>query len=173
MEGNDSMQMCAAIQERITRLSSGVGVVYVGAPTQVEMIEKKHRIEDALEALKSAQVDGIVTGGGTALLRTATALRGTVEVENDDQQLGVEIVLKALTGPIRQMATNAGLSPDLIVEQVTNADDTQGYDFRNDVMTNMVKSGIIDPVKVTTTALQNAVSAAGTLITTNYAIIQD
>ena len=173
MEGNDSMQMCAAIQERITRLSSGVGVVYVGAPTQVEMIEKKHRIEDALEAVKSAQVDGIVTGGGTALLRTATALRGTVEVENDDQQLGVEIVLKALTGPIRQMATNAGLSPDLIVEQVTNADDTQGYDFRNDVMTNMVKSGIIDPVKVTTTALQNAVSAAGTLITTNYAIIQD
>ncbi len=172
MESTDSMQMCAAIQERITRLSSGVGVVYVGAPTQVEMIEKKHRIEDALEAVKSAQVDGIVTGGGTALLRTAAAIEGTVEVENDDQQLGVDIVLKAMTSPIRQMALNAGLSEDLIVNQVSEATMTDGYDFRNDRMANMMKSGIIDPVKVTTTALQNAVSAAGTLITTNFAIIQ-
>lgn len=173
VEETDSMQICAAIQERITRLSSGVGVVYVGAPTQVEMIEKKHRIEDALEAVKSAQIDGIVTGGGTALLRTAKALQNTVEVENNDQQLGVDIVLKALSGPIRQMAQNAGLSPDLIVEQVQNAAASEGYDFRNDTMTNMVESGIIDPVKVTATALQNAVSAAGTLITTNYAIIQN
>jgi len=137
------------------------------------MIEKKHRIEDALEAVKSAQIDGIVTGGGTALLRTAKALQNTVEVENNDQQLGVDIVLKALSGPIRQMAQNAGLSPDLIVEQVQNAAASEGYDFRNDTMTNMVESGIIDPVKVTATALQNAVSAAGTLITTNYAIIQN
>lgn len=173
MEDTDSMQLCTAIQERITRLSSGVGVVYVGAPTQVEMIEKKHRIEDALEAVKSAQIDGIVTGGGTALLRTAKALGGTVEVENADQKLGVEIVLRAMSGPIRQMATNAGLSPDLIVNEVSNAPATDGYDFRNDVLVNMTQAGIIDPVRVTTTALQNAVSAAGTLITTNYAIIQD
>lgn len=173
IESTDSMQICTAIQERITRLSSGVGVVYVGAPTQVEMIEKKHRIQDALEAVKSAQVDGIVTGGGTALLRTSRAIEGAIEVENADQQLGVEIVLKAMASPSRQMATNAGLSPDLIVNQIMNSPSTQGYDFRNDVMTNMMKAGIIDPVKVTTTALQNAVSAAGTLITTNYAIIQD
>jgi len=172
MVNTESMQMCNAIQERITRLSSGVGVVYVGAPTQVEMIEKKHRIEDALEAVKSAQVDGVVTGGGTALLRTAASIRGTVDVENEDQQLGVDIVLLAMAGPIRQMASNAGLSADLIVDQVSNASAAEGYDFRNDVLTNMTKAGIIDPVKVTTTALQNAVSAAGTLITTNFAIIQ-
>ena len=138
----------------------------------VEMIEKKHRIEDALEAVKSAQVDGVVTGGGTALLRTAASIRGTVDVENEDQQLGVDIVLLAMAGPIRQMASNAGLSADLIVDQVSNASAAEGYDFRNDVLTNMTKAGIIDPVKVTTTALQNAVSAAGTLITTNFAIIQ-
>lgn len=172
MEATESLPVCKTIQERITRLSSGVGVIYVGAPTQVEMIEKKHRIEDALEAVKSAQVDGIVTGGGTALLRVANEIAGQIEVDNDDQRLGVDIVLKAMTAPIRQMALNAGVSPDLIVEKVTSASYTHGYDFRSLKQVDMMQSGIIDPVKVTTTALQNAVSATGTLITTNYAIIQ-
>ena len=153
-------------------MASGVGVIHVGAPTQVEMIEKKHRIEDALEAVKSAQVDGIVPGGGTALLRTATAIANSVEVDNEDQQRGVNIILEAMSGPIRQMAQNAGLSPDLIVSEVSSNQAPMGYNFRNLTSTNLLESGILDPVKVTTTALQNAVSAAGTLITTNYAIIQ-
>jgi len=168
----DSMQLCDAMQQRITRLASGVGVIYVGAPTQVEMIEKKHRIEDALEAVKSAQVDGIVPGGGTALLRTARAIMNTVETDNADQERGVNILLTAMTGPVSQMATNAGLSSDLVVNEITNAPDNIGYNFRTLEQTDLVKAGILDPVKVTTTALQNAVSAAGTLITTNYAIIQ-
>jgi chaperonin GroEL len=168
----DSMQLCDAIQQRITRLASGVGVIYVGAPTQVEMIEKKHRIEDALEAVKSAQIDGIVPGGGTALLRTAAAITGTVEVDNEDQQRGVNIVLEAMTGPIRQMAQNAGLSPDLIVSEVSADSAPMGFNFRSLEKTNLLTEGVLDPVKVTTTALQNAVSAASTLITTNYAIIQ-
>ena len=172
IKNEESMQLCDAMQQRITRLASGVGVIHVGAPTQVEMIEKKHRIEDALEAVKSAQVDGIVPGGGTALLRTATAIANSVEVDNEDQQRGVNIILEAMSGPIRQMAQNAGLSPDLIVSEVSSNQAPMGYNFRNLTSTNLLESGILDPVKVTTTALQNAVSAAGTLITTNYAIIQ-
>ena len=172
IENTESMQICTAIQERITRLSSGVGVVYVGAPTQVEMVEKKHRIEDALEAVKSAQIDGIVPGGGTALLRTSIAIQNNVEVDNEDQQRGVDILLRAMHGPIRQMAINSGLSADLIIEQVSSDPAPMGCNFRTHEKTNLLKAGIVDPVKVTTTALQNAVSAAGTLITTNFAIIQ-
>lgn len=184
VEQTDSLPACKTIQERITRLSSGVGVIYVGAPTQVEMIEKKHRIEDALEAVKSAQVDGIVSGGGTALLRSANAIEAVSKADgladygglnNEDQRRGSSIILMALRGPIRQMALNAGLSSDLVVNTVETTKERTGYgyDFRSGKVVNMIDEGIIDPVKVTTTALQNAVSAAGTLITTNYAIIQD
>ncbi len=172
IKNEESIQLCDAMQQRITRLASGVGVIYVGAATQVEMLEKKHRIEDALEAVKSAQVDGIVPGGGTALLRTANAIQSTIEVDNEEQQRGVDILLRAMSGPIRQMAMNAGLSADLIVDQVSAEPAPMGCNFRTLEKANLLKSGILDPVKVTTTALQNAVSAAGTLITTNYAIIQ-
>lgn len=172
ISNEDSMQLCDAMQNRITRLASGVGVIYVGAPTQVEMIEKKHRIEDALEAVKSAQVDGIVPGGGTALMRTASAITGNVATDNEDQDRGVSIVLEAMTGPIRQMAKNAGMSPDLVVQTITNSNTGMGFNFRTLEEVDLAAEGILDPVKVTTTALQNAVSAAGTLITTNYAIIQ-
>jgi chaperonin GroEL len=172
MEETDSLQTCKAIQERITRLASGVGVIHVGAPTQVEMIEKKHRIEDALEAVKSAQVDGIVAGGGTALLHTAAAIRGTLTPENEDQGYGIEVVLRAMLSPIQQMAANSGNSSDLIIAEIERSAPGIGYDFRNQKYVDMQKTGIIDPVKVTTTALTNAVSAAGTLLTTNFAIIQ-
>jgi len=171
LESLDELRECEKVQERITKLASGVAVINVGAPTEVEMTEKKHRIEDALEAVKSAQQEGIVPGGGVALVRAASSL-SEVTVENSDQQYGVDIVRNALTAPLRQMATNCGLSADLILEEVKNLEGSDGYDFRNDEVVNMIEVGIIDPVKVTRAALQNASSAAGTLITTSHAIIE-
>jgi len=167
----DDLRECDKIQERITKLASGVAVIKVGAPTEVEMIEKRHRIEDALEAVKSAQQEGIVSGGGVALLRASMVLQG-VKVENEDQQYGVDIVREAIVSPMRQMATNCGLSPDLVVNMVSAEETGTGYDFRNDRIVDMIQEGIIDPVKVTRAALQNAASAAGTLITTSHAIIE-
>jgi len=171
MAETDDMRECSKLQERITKLASGVAVIRVGAPTEVEMVEKKHRIEDALEAVKSAQEEGIVPGGGVALLRATTTLPG-LQVENEDQQYGVDIVAEAATAPLRQMATNSGLSPDLILSRVAAAEGNLGYDFRNDAVVDMLEEGIIDPVKVTRVALQNAASAAGILITTSHAIIE-
>jgi len=132
------------------------------------MIEKKHRIEDALEAVKSAQQEGIVAGGGTPLLRACEDIN--IEVSNENQQLGVNIVLEAVKEPLRQMAINAGESPDLILSDVASADKNYGWDFASSKLVNMLDSGIIDPVKVTRCALQNAASVASTLITTNHAI---
>jgi chaperonin GroEL len=165
------LRECEKIQERITKLASGVAVINVGAATEVEMIEKKHRIEDALEAVKSAQEEGIVCGGGVALLRAATTLC-EVAVENEDQQYGVDIVESATSAPLRQMATNCGLSPDLIEAQIREAPKNCGYNFRDFVLTDLVEAGIIDPVKVTRTAVENAASAAGTLMTTSHAIVE-
>jgi len=170
IKGTESIQECERIQERIVRLSSGVAVIRVGGSTEVEMTEKKHRIEDALEAVRSAQEEGIVSGGGSALLRAAKQI--SLDVDNTVQNVAKQIVVAACREPIRQMAINAGDSPDLIIEQVANADPDQGWNFRNSKLTNMIESGIIDPVKVTRTALQNAASCAGTLITTNFGIIQ-
>ena len=167
---NDNMQDCQRMQERITRLASGVAIIKVGAPTEVEMIEKKHRIEDALEAIRSAQEEGILPGGGTALLRAVQDL--TVETENEDQRLGVEILKKAASEPIRQMAANAGESADIIISTITSETDNRGYNFKDSEITDMVESGIIDPTKVTRVAITNAVSVASTLITTNHAIIE-
>jgi chaperonin GroEL len=167
----EALRDCEKIQERITKLASGVAVINVGASTEVEMIEKKHRVEDALEAVKSAQEEGLVPGGGVALLRASVALQG-LDVENEDQQFGVDIVTQAITAPLRQMASNSGLSADLILNMVQQESGNMGYDFRNDEMVDMIAVGIIDPVKVTRSALQNAASAAGTLITTSHAIVE-
>ena len=167
----EDLQECDKIQERITKLASGVAVIRVGAATEVEMIEKKHRIEDALEAVKSAQHEGVVAGGGVALLRASTAL-SKLKVENEDQRFGVDIVASAALAPVRQMAANAGLSPDLIVAEIKKASKNSGYNFRDFLVVDMFEAGIIDPAKVTRTALQNAASAAGTLITTSHAIIE-
>ena len=171
LNSTEDIEECDKIQERITKLASGVAVINVGASTEVEMIEKKHRVEDALEAVNSAQREGIVAGGGVALVRAAANV-GNVLVENADQQFGVDIVTKAVTAPLRQMAVNSGLSADLILSRVEGEGENTGYDFRNDQMVDMLDAGIIDPVKVTRTALQNAASAAGTLITTSHAIIE-
>jgi chaperonin GroEL len=133
------------------------------------MLEKKHRVEDALEAVRSAQEEGVVPGGGTTLLKCAEF---TLICEDEDQQIGVEIVRKSLQAPIRQMAINAGDSPDLIVDRVLNSEGL-GWDFKARTLTNMMESGIIDPTKVTRVSLQNAVSAASTLVTTSNAIIEE
>jgi chaperonin GroEL len=171
MQSLDDLTQCDEKQGRITRLAAGAAVINVGAPTEVEMIEKKHRLEDALEAVKSAYEEGIVPGGGVALVRAAEAL-AAVDVENEDQQFGVEIVREAIMAPLRQMALNSGLSPDLILNEIYNSTGPTGYDFRSERMVNLIEAGIIDPVKVTRTALQNAASAAATLITTSHAIIE-
>ena len=171
LQATDEMRDCHKIQERITKLAAGVAVINVGAPTEVEMIEKKHRVEDALEAVKSAQEEGIVPGGGVALLRAALTLAETL-LENEDQAFGLEIVRSATAAPLRQMAMNAGLSPDLIEAQILDAPENCGYNFRDFSLENMLEAGIVDPVKVTRIALQNAASAAGTLITTSHAIVE-
>tara|TARA_R110000824_G_scaffold555_4_gene3588 strand:- start:5117 stop:6697 length:1581 start_codon:yes stop_codon:yes gene_type:complete len=171
IQQTDSLTECERIQERITRLASGVAVIRVGAATEIEMIEKRHRVDDALEAVRSAQEEGIVLGGGTALIRCSQNLK--VETDNEDQALGVKVVLEAVEEPLRQMALNAGESPDIIVNQViTNIIcGPYGYNFVTRKIEKLYESGIIDPVKVTRCALENAASVASTLITTNYAIV--
>ena len=167
----DDLYECERTQERITRLASGVAIIHVGGSTEIEMIEKKHRIEDALEAVRSAQLDGVVPGGGVALVTAAKSL--DVATENDDQSLGVRIVAESVKEPIRQMSLNAGESPDLVIAEVLAAADGFGWDFSTSTVVNMTNSGIIDPTKVTKTALKNAVSVSSTLINTNYAIIDN
>jgi chaperonin GroEL len=166
----DSLHECERIQERITRLASGIAIIRVGGATEVEMVEKRHRIEDALEAVRSAQLEGIIAGGGIALISAIKNL--DVEMPNEDQTIGKKIVLETAYEPVRQMAANAGESPDLIADLVGGCPLGDGYDFRTGSVINMIQNGIIDPVKVTRCALQNAASAATTLITTNYAIIE-
>ena len=163
IENTDDLHECERLQERITRLASGVAIIKVGAPTEAEMIEKRHRIEDALEAVKAAQQEGIVPGGGVALVRALPKKAGSP---------AEQIVYEAVKEPIRQMARNAGESPDLILDQVQKAKGNRGYNFATGKMGNLLEEGVIDPVKVTITALTMAASAAGTLLTTGYAIIE-
>ena len=164
------MAECNKLQRRITRLASGVAVIRVGGVTEIEMTEKKHRIEDALEAVRSAQEEGIVPGGGVTLLRCRDF---EIEPDNEDQGYGANIVRKSLEAPIRQMAQNSGESEDLILDSVIRASNEQGYDFKNGKLINMLESGVVDPTKVTRAALENAVSAASTLVTTSNAIIEE
>ena len=166
----DDMRVCTTLQERITRLASGIAIINVGAPTEVEMIEKKHRIEDALEAVKAAQEEGTLPGGGVALVRASSYLQA--EGENEDQDLGIDIVRQAIKAPLRQMAINAGESPDIILNVVENEEGCIGYDFSTGSTVDMFEEGIVDPARVTRVALQNAASAASTLITTGHAIIE-
>jgi chaperonin GroEL len=166
----EDLHECERLQERITRLASGIAVIRVGAATEIEMIEKKHRIDDALEAVRSAQEEGIVSGGGVALIRAIAGL--SVETDNEEQALGAQMVLKACEAPLRTMARNAGESEDIIVQMVKEAEGGEGYDFLNRCMVETHARGIIDPKKVTRCALENAASAAGTLLTTSHAIVK-
>ena len=167
---SNSIDLCTRLQERVTRLASGIAVIRVGAATEVEMIEKKHRIEDALEAVRSAQQEGVHAGGGTSLLRAAYSVK--VKCDNSTQDRGAQIVLEAIKSPARQIAINAGYSPDLVEQKIKRAKTGKGCCFETGSMVDYYKLGVIDPLKVTRCALQNAASAAGTLITTNYGIVE-
>ena len=170
IKDTESLKECERIQERVVRLSSGVAVIRVGGATEVEMTEKKHRIEDALEAVRSAQQEGVVCGGGTALLRASQKI--AITTSDSQQAYGAVVIKQACREPLRQMALNANESPDIIINKILESQKNYGWNFRSGEMTNLLTNGIIDPVKVTRTALQNAASCAGTLITTNYGIIQ-
>ena len=155
------------LQERLAKLAGGVAVINVGAATEVEMKEKKLRIEDALSATRAAVEEGIVPGGGTTLLACIPAITELVNKLEGDEKTGAKIVLRAIEEPVRQIAANAGLDGSVIVNNILNSDKPNyGFDALKDEYTDMVESGIIDPTKVTRSALQNAASVAATLLTT-------
>jgi chaperonin GroEL len=158
------------LEERLARLAGAVAVIQVGAATEVEMKEKKARVEDALHATRAAVEEGVVAGGGLALLSCVKSVEKMELV--GDEGTGVKIIRRALEEPIRQLAANAGLEGSLIAQEVMSAGKNKGYDFRNDKVVDMFEAGIIDPAKVTRSALQNAASIAGLLLTTE-AIITD
>lgn len=159
------------LQERLAKLAGGVAVIKVGAATEVEQKEKYHRVQDALEATKAAVEEGIVPGGGVALIRAAKVL-DKMELEKE-QQVGVEIVRKALEAPMRQIAQNAGERADVVISEIKKSDDVNyGFDFATGKYEDMMKVGILDPAKVTRSALQNAASAAALLLTTE-AVVAD
>lgn len=174
ISNTQDMRECERIQERITRLASGIAIIKVGGLTEVDMVERKHRIEDALEAVKSAQMEGVLPGGGTALLKLSRDLDKEISVENDDERFGVEIVMRACEEPTRKLSENCGLKPDVITERVLNNTNNFwcGMNFSTGEYMDLSAAGIIDPAKVTRCALQNAVSAASTLLTTSHAIIE-
>ncbi|MDO8495448.1 MAG: chaperonin GroEL [bacterium] len=159
------------LQERIAKLTGGVAVIKVGAATEVEQKEKQHRTEDAVQATKAAMEEGIVAGGGVALVRALVALKN-VKADNADEKTGVEIIRRALEEPLRQIATNAGKEGSVIVEEVKKGKDSYGYNAETDEYGDMIQWGIVDPVKVTRSALQNAASAAAMFLTTE-AVITD
>jgi len=157
------------LQERLAKLSGGVGVIKVGAATEVELKELKHRIEDAVSATKAAIEEGIVPGGGVALVDVIKSL-DNVEVADADEKVGVKIVKKALEAPIRQIVQNAGKDGSVVIEEVRHQDIGVGYDAATDQYVDMIKAGIIDPLKVTRSALQNAASVAAMVLTTEAAV---
>ena len=159
------------IAERVARLSGGVAVIKVGAATEVEMKEKKDRVDDALHATKAAALGGIVPGGGVALIR-AQAVLDNLKVETADQKTGVNIIRRAVEEPLRQIAQNAGKSADVIVNKVKELSGNEGYNAKTDVYENLVDSGVIDPAIVTVTALKNASSVASMVITTECVICE-
>ncbi len=157
------------LQERLAKLSGGVAVLYVGAATEVEMKEKKDRVDDALHATRAAIEEGIVAGGGVALVRAIKGLK-KLEGENEDQTLGIQIVAKALEAPIRTIADNAGVDGSVVLQNVLNLKGAEGYNARLDKYQDLKKAGVIDPTKVTRVAIQNAGSIAGMVLTTECVI---
>jgi len=171
IQQTDDIHEAGRLQDRVTRLSSGVAIIRVGASSEVEMIEKKHRIEDALEAVRSAQQEGIVPGGGMTLLRVSKSVAPNFATE--EQGVALSIFRNALESPFRTMSTNAGLSSDVAMLQAENLEEWGGINFSTGEVTNLKSSGVLDPAKVTRCALKNAVSVAGTLLLTNHSIVHD
>ena len=159
------------LQERVAKLSGGVAVVKVGAATEIEMKEKKARVEDALHATRAAVEEGVVTGGGVAFIRARVSLEG-LEGDNDDQNVGINILKKALEEPLRQIVRNAGNDASVVLNQVANGEGNYGYNAATNEYGDLVKMGIIDPTKVTRFALQNAASVTGLLLTTEAMVAE-
>lgn len=160
------------LQERLAKLSGGVAILYIGAATEVEMKEKKDRVDDALHATRAAVQEGIVAGGGVALIRAIPAL-DNVKVANEDQATGVNIIRMALEAPLRTIVANAGGEGSVVVQKVKEGKDDFGYNARDDKYENMFAAGIIDPTKVTRLALENAASIAGLLLTTECVVADE
>ncbi len=160
------------LQERLAKLAGGVAVIKVGGATEIEVKERKDRVDDALHSTRAAVEEGIVIGGGVALLNARKALEN-IDVENHDQQVGIDIVLKSLQSPVRQIAENAGVDGSIVVGKLTDDDDANtGYDAQNEKYVDMFEAGIIDPAKVVRAALQDAASVAGLLITTEALVAE-
>ena len=159
------------LQERLAKLAGGVAVIRVGGATEIEVKEKKDRVDDALNATRAAVEEGIVPGGGVALLRAKKAIERMKE-DNPDIQAGINIVLRALEAPIRQIAENSGVEGSIVVGKVSEGKDDFGFDAQNETYVDMVKAGIVDPAKVVRTALQDAASVAGLLITTEAMVAE-
>jgi chaperonin GroEL len=161
------------LQERLSKLAGGVAILYIGASTETEMKEKKDRVDDALHATRAAVAEGIVPGGGVALLKAADVLVNTgfhINLENADQQLGANIIQSAIQSPFKTIISNAGGSPDVIINKVKELGGNFGYNARIDEYVDMIETGIIDPTKVTRLALENAASIAGLLLTTECVV---
>ena len=159
------------MQERLAKLSGGVAVLKIGAATELEMKEKKDRVEDALHAIRAALEEGIVPGGGVAYLRAQSKL-DSVEVQNDDQRTGVNIIRRAVEEPIRQILHNAGLEPSVIVNKIKEGEGTWGFNAYSEKFEDLIDAGVIDPTKVSRVALENAASVASLLITTEATIVE-
>ncbi|MDR9387399.1 MAG: chaperonin GroEL [Balneolaceae bacterium] len=159
------------LQERLAKLAGGVAVLYIGAASEVEMKEKKARVEDALHATRAAVEEGIVPGGGVALLRALKGADG-LKGENSDQEVGFDIIRRALQAPLRTIAANAGVEGSIVVQKVLDGEGAHGYNARTEVYEDLLAAGVIDPTKVTRSALENAASVAGLLLTTEAIIVE-
>lgn len=157
------------LQERLAKLSGGVAVLYIGAVSEVELKEKKDRVDDALHATRAAVEEGIVPGGGVALLRTAHVIDG-LKADTADEKVGFDIVRRAIESPLRTISSNAGVEGSIVVQKVKEGKDAFGYNARTEVYEDLIKAGVIDPTKVTRTALENAASVAGLLLTTEAVV---
>jgi chaperonin GroEL len=160
------------LQERLAKLAGGVAVIYVGAASEVEMKEKKDRFDDALNATRAAIEEGIIPGGGVAYLRAIEAIKN-LKGENDDEETGIAIVVRALEEPLRQIVENAGMEGSVIVQKVAEGKGDYGFNARTDVYENLYEAGVIDPTKVARVALENAASIAGMLLTTECVLVEN
>jgi chaperonin GroEL len=160
------------LQERLAKLAGGVAVLYIGAATEVEMKEKKDRVDDALHATRAAVEEGIVAGGGVAYIRSLDAL-ANLKGLNDDENTGIAIIKRAIEEPLRQIVANAGGEGSVIVNKVREGKGDFGYNARTDVFENLIAAGVIDPTKVSRIALQNAASAAAMILTTECALVEE
>ena len=170
IKDEENLEECRRIQERINRLASGVAILKVGGATEIEMIERKHRVEDALEAVLSATKSGFHMGGGMAFIAAHRAVKR--RPLKDDVALGYNLIFDAILEPIQQIADNAGLKPDVIVDKCLRLKDGKGYDMSNGEVVDMYEQGIVDPVLVTVSALRNAISVSYAILTTGHAVLE-